>query len=241
MDLIYCAGGNRRLAQIAIDHGFKYGAQLPDTIYYPLYFADQDWRKPDRARYMAALAKHRPVMATVLDWEREEQLPEVLDWAEEAAQYVKFVLIIPKVMGGVSRLPRHISGCDIVLAYSVPTRYAGSELPLWEFAGWPLHLLGGSPQEQMRIWMQATSICDVVSADGNYAQKMATRHCQFWVPGNANYAANRWWPTLREANGKLWDGDDAPYEAFSRSCEHIAAKWQRLVPAASGIEYVDID
>jgi hypothetical protein len=101
--LIYCAGGNRRFAQIAIDAGYKFGSQLPNTIYHPIYFADQDWKRPNRATYMAMLAQHRPTMATVLDWERDEQLPEVLDWAEEAAQYVAQVLIIPKVIGRLAQ------------------------------------------------------------------------------------------------------------------------------------------
>jgi hypothetical protein len=156
----------------------------------------------------------------------------VLDWAEEAAQYVERVLIVPKVIGGIPDIPRRIGGRDVVLAYSVPTRYAGTQLPVWEFAGWPIHLLGGSPQAQMQMWRYLNNIADVVSADGNYAQKMATRYCQFWVSGTARYAINRWWPTLREADGETWgDGTneaDAPYEAFRRSCQNIVAAWRSL-------------
>jgi len=221
------------LAQIAIDHGFKYGAQLPDTIYHPLYFADQDWKKPDRVAYMAALAEHRPVIATILDWEREGQLPEVLDWAEEAAQFVERVLIVPKVIGGIGQIPRTIGKHPVALAYSVPTRYGGTSVPIWEFAGWPVHLLGGSPQKQMEAYSYLRNIADVISADSNYSCKMATRHTQFWVPGTAYYASNRWWPTLREANGgMIWGSgepdSDALYEAFRRSCENIMTAWQEL-------------
>lgn len=225
MEIIYCAGGNRRFAQIAIDAGFLYGSQLPETVYHPLWFADQDWERPDRERYMAALALHKPHMATVLDWERQEQLPEVLGWAEDAAQYVNVVLIIPKVFGGISQLPRIIGGKPVRLGYSVPTKFGGSELPAWEFAGWPVHLLGGSPHKQMAL----TNYMDVHSADGNMAQKLAIKYCQFWAPGNARYASNRWWPTLREANGGTTaDGIDLPYEAFYRSCKNIVAAWQIL-------------
>jgi hypothetical protein len=231
MELIYCAAGNRRFAEIATSHGFLYGAQLPGTVYAdvaPFYFADQDWKEPNRDKYMSALAQHRPHMATVLDWEREEQLPEVLDWAEEAAQYVSIVTIIPKVFGGIARLPRSIGGAEVRLGYSVPTRYGGTQVPIWEFGGWPVHLLGGSPHAQMRLLPYLT----VVSADGNYAQRMATRHCKFWVPGSARkYASNRWWPALLEADGKKWgegrDDDDAPYEAFRRSCKNIMDAWRK--------------
>lgn len=169
VDLIYCADGNKRFAEIAITAGFHYGAQLPNTVYYPVWFADQDWRKPNQAAYMAALREHRPKMATVLDWEHDEQLPEVLAWAEDAASVVERVLIIPKVVGGIPQIPHAIGGKPIILAYSVPTKFAGTGVPVWEFSRRPVHLLGGSPQAQMRL----TEYLNVVSADGNYANKMA--------------------------------------------------------------------
>lgn len=221
--LIYCGGGNRRLYQIAVIEGFEYGSQLPDTIYGPLYFADQDWRNPDRERYMKALKASRPHMATVMDWEREEQLDEVLSWAEEAAQYVAKVIIVPKVIGGISQLPRRIAGKQVILGYSVPTRYAGTSVPLWSFQGWSVHLLGGSPQKQMELWRYLPT--DIISADGNMMQKMAVRHCSFWVPGTGPNSRTRWWPTLQDVDGHS-HGTDAPYEAFRRSCVNIMAAWQ---------------
>jgi hypothetical protein len=81
-ELIYCAAGNRRFAEIAIRNGFTYGAQLPKTIYYTPEFVDQNWRKPDRMKYMNALAQYRPRLATVLDLEYPHQFAEVLSWAE---------------------------------------------------------------------------------------------------------------------------------------------------------------
>lgn len=225
-ELVYCASGNRRFAEIAIGAGFRYGARLPHKVYFPVWFADQDWKKPDRAAYMAALAKHRPHMATVLDWEREEQLPEVLSWAEEVAQYAEYVLIVPKVVSGVTRIPRRIGGRDVVLAYSVPTRYGGSELPLWELADWPVHLLGGSPHRQMQAWHHLVGMANVVSADGNMAMKMATARAQFWVNGTARHAKNRYWPTLQE--GGISVEYNAPYAAFMQSCQNIIAAWRAM-------------
>lgn len=220
MEIIYCGGGNPTFSAIAIDAGFRYGAQLPDTIYGPLYFADQDWKRPNRAAYMAALAKHRPYMASVLDWERPEQLPEVLGWAEDAAQFVEVVMLIPKVMGGIEQLPRTIGGKTIRLGYSVPTSHGGTELPVWEFAGWPVHLLGGSPQAQMRL----APYFDTQSVDGNMAQKMATKFCAFW-DGEKRTRRGQW-PTLTDYDGQKWDGN-GPEEAFRRSCQNIMAAWKR--------------
>ena len=199
------------------------GAQLPNRVYRPpVYFADQDWRKPNRAAYMAALAEYHPHMATVLDWERAEQWPEVLDWAAEAAQFVAQVLIVPKVIGGrIGQLPRRIDAAEVVLAYSVPTKFAGTSVPQWEFTGWPVHLLGGSPHAQMRL----ARYLNVTSADGNMANRMAMRG-QFWSgDGLVSWAHDPRWPTLGEADGSEW-GHDAIYEAFRRSCMNIMASWQ---------------
>lgn len=219
IELIYCAGKNRRFDEIARAAGFSLGAQLPGTIYFPIVFADQDWKKPDRIAYMQALAQHRPRMATVLDLERSEQLDEVLSWAEEAAQWVERVMIIPKAQRSIRRLPRRIGGADIVLGYSVPTRHGGTAIWPEEFAGWPVHLLGGSPQAQMRY---AARMPSVVSADGNMANRQATRFGAYWVSGTARGEKDRYWPKLSG-----W-GHDAIYEAFRRSCVNIKAAWEEI-------------
>ena len=226
--LIYCASGNPRFTQIATDAGWLYGAQLPGTVYThiaPLFFVDQNWKIPQREIYMDKLKEHHPPQATVLDLEHTAQLSEVLEWAEEAAQFVQRVVIIPKVFGIIPHIPARIGGADVVLGYSVPTKYAGTQVPVWEFARRPVHLLGGSPQRQISL----RYYLNVISADGSYASKMATRYCQFWTPGNA-LAKDRYWPRLIEANGVLWNdgGRDAPYEAFRRSCANIMAAWQQV-------------
>jgi hypothetical protein len=175
--LIYCGGNNKRFAQIALDAGYEYGARLPGVINYRLYFADQDWKRPNRAAYMRSLAVHRPVMATVLDWERSEQLGEVLDWGEEASRFVDQIVIIPKVINEVWRLPRYIGGKRVVLAYSVPTAYGGTQVPSWDFAGWPVHILGGTPHKQMEVYRYLRHTCEIVSVDGNSPQKLAMLTC----------------------------------------------------------------
>lgn len=218
--MIYCADGNRRFADIAIAAGFEYGARLPAKgLYFPISFADQDWKHPDRERYISELARLRPRMASVMDWERDEQLQEVLSWAEDAAQYVDVVVIIPKVHSGVCRLPQSIGGKEVRLGYSVPTSYGGTDLFLSEFIGWPIHLLGGSPKKQMEL----SRYLDVRSADGNMHHLMATKYGAFFT--HRRLACRNYpWPTLKEVDGKEW-GNDVPYEAFRRSCVNIWAAW----------------
>lgn len=229
-ELIYCAAGNKRFSEIAINQGFTYGAQLPNTVYFTPEFVDQDWENPNLDKYLNALSKHSPRMATVLDWERFEQFEEVMQWAEEVAPIVReCVMIIPKVPGTIKLIPKKISGKPVRLAYSVDSGYSGTPVLPCEFEDRPVHLLGGSPFKQIKLSREM----NVVSLDGNYIQKMAIRYNQYFVPdGSANFAKNKHWPSLREAGlGKKWgDGTskaDAPHEAFRRSCEAIWGMWHK--------------
>lgn len=221
LKLIYCADGNPDFAAAAVEAGWLYGARLPSTVYRPVYFADQDWKKPDRDKYMAALKAHRPAVASVLDWEREGQLGEVLAWAEEAAACVtEAVVVIPKVVGGIPDVPPAVGGRRVILGYSVPTSYGGSPVPLWEHAGRPVHLLGGSPQEQMRLWYAFGGVgCEVVSADGNMAAQQA-RKGRYWsrTPGPKGH-----WRQLSECGDDRRDG--VPLECFRRSLAAIREAW----------------
>lgn len=229
IDIIYCAAGNRKYAEIAVAAGMRYGAQLPDDgkVYLPIFFADQNWKNPNRPGYMEALSRMRPTAATVLDWEHEDQFAEVMSWAEEAAQYVERVIIIPKIIGSIPRIPHRVGNADVILGYSVPTKFGGTSVPTWEFGNRPVHLLGGSPQKQLH----AAHYMHVVSADGNYIHKLASKTC-FWTPGNSYHANDRFWPTIIEADGKPWgDGSKtagAPYEAFRRSCINVMEAWRSL-------------
>ena len=225
-ELVWCQAGNPRFAALAVAAGFRYGARLPGTTYAPVWFADQHYRAPDRRAYMRALVEHRPACATVLDWEREEQLPEELDWAEEAAQYCRRVILIPKVTGGVRRLPRQIGGRDVAIGYSMPSAYGSTSVPIWECFGWPVHVLGGEPQEQMTFWRRLRDRLDVVSVDGNVASLMATRYAKVWVPGSGNRARSRWWVSLSSLGDERRQG--APDEALRRSLTAIRQAWERV-------------
>lgn len=213
IDLIYCAGGNARFANIAIQHGFMYGAQIPSTFYHPIWFADQNWKKPNREVYVKTLSIHKPYMATVLDLERPDQVEEVLGWGEDIAPFVEVIIMIPKYKGAISDIPLIIGGKPVRLAYSVPTEYGGSPVPLRDFHDWPVHLLGGGPTVQMELYAHL----NVVSADGNAAQ----RHAMDGVI----FAGVTWKPIHKYMDCEK-DGGDVMYRAFDISCENIKAAWQ---------------
>lgn len=214
-DLIYCADGNREFAGIAVAAKWKYGSRLPKTVYERVYFADQDWKRPDRGRYIAALAEHRPAVATVLDWEHPEQWPEVVAWAEEAAAHVERVIVIPKVPGLVGRVPTEIGGRPVVLGFSVPTSYGGTPCGVWEFERRPVHLLGGSPHAQMEL----ARYLNVVSADGNMAAQQA-RKGRTWV---RRRGPKGHWHQLSDLGDNRSAG--VPAECFRRSLDAIRVAW----------------
>lgn len=238
IEIIYCAGGNPTFYKLADAAGYLYGAQLPDTIYGPLHFADQDWKNPNRAKYMAELSEHQPNLASVLDWEQPEQLDEVLGWAEDAARFVKEVMIIPKVIGGIALLEkvigptRKIGNRPIRLGYSVPTPFGGTEVPSWEFGTWPVHLLGGSPQEQFRKYYYFNT----VSVDGNMISKMATGSTRsgivsVWQSSRRKYKKGHFVPLdeYRWTEFRLPAvTEDAPDVAFGYSCENVMAMWKKV-------------
>jgi len=218
--LIYCASGNPAFAAAAVAAGWSYGARLPGHVSQPLYLADQDWRRPDRDAYLAAVARHRPAVASVLDWERPEQLPEVLDWALEAAALVsEAVILVPKVPGRVGDLPRQVGGRRVVLGYSVPTSYGAAPLGLWELAGWPVHLLGGSPHRQREVWHYLRGIAEVISLDGNVIGWHARRG-RCWQ--RARGKTTHWWQ-LRDLGDNRPRG--VPLECFRRSLEAVRDWW----------------
>jgi hypothetical protein len=217
--LIFCADGNPRHARAAIDAGWLYGVRLPAKGMLqdvPLTLADQDWKHPDRAKYMALLATHRPALATCLDWEHPEQYAEVMSWAEEVSHLAtEAVLIVAKVPGGVPDIPREINGKEVRVAYSVPTSYGASPLGLWELRGRPVHLLGGMPHRQMELIRYLRA--EVKSADGNVIKRMATSRCLYWTRQKSKTGH---WQALGGFDG------DGPLEAVRRSCENVMAAWR---------------
>jgi hypothetical protein len=237
--LIYCAKKNY-FAPIAVEAGMKYGAQLPNSVYCPPFFADQNYRRPSRAKYMRALELYRPALATVLDLEQPEQYQEVIEWADEAAQWVsEAVIIVPKCEGIIERLPREIRGRQVRLGYAVPTTHGETNLDAHDFMGWPVHVLGGNPLEQFRLSFPHFDECgryvalDVRSVDCNYIQLSAVKWAQYLefaeLPKQGSMYGIRpatRWRQLREVG--LGDLSDAPYEAFRRSCQTLVKMWASM-------------
>lgn len=231
IDLIVCTGGNRKYWEVVKAAGLRNGAQLPDTVYGDVFFADQNYHRPNKKAYMSALEKHRPNIATVLDWERIGQLNEVLDWAEQAAQMVQdIVVIIPKVLGGIDKVPENVGGKPVRLGYSVETSHGATPVPVEAFTGWKhgVHLLGGNPLRQLEL--ARIPGLDVRSVDCNQIMLKANRWAQFldfkgFQHGmfSDGHLTTRWKQLKHYGLGGV---KNAPSEALKRSCESLVYCWQ---------------
>ncbi len=217
--LIWCQGGNPASARIAVAAGFWYGFRSDSNHYAdelgPVALLDSHWEegRVDWSRHLDVCARLRPALATAPDTLSLDDLDRTLRQAGEIAAYAN-PLIVPKCEGMIRRLPREINGRPVTLGYSVPTSYGGSELPLWDYTGWPVHLLGGSPRRQAEV----CRYLDVVSADGNVTWLLARRG----IVTGENGAGGK---TLRQADGQRWPHGNAPLEALRRSLANLRVFW----------------
>ncbi|NLE89805.1 MAG: hypothetical protein GX602_02530, partial [Dehalococcoidales bacterium] len=106
MDLIYCAGGNTKLAKIAIEEGFLYGSRSDDIRdVHCNGLIDIKWENYDWIDHVCKVKSHRPKYAVVPDILSVDKLPHALSKAEELEPYCGKVIIVPKVHGLISQIP----------------------------------------------------------------------------------------------------------------------------------------
>jgi hypothetical protein len=168
---------------IACITGLKYGLQSKNRPCinvmhmqsHKLTFIDNNYFDYNHRQHVGVVQQWKPKYATVMDVITQDQadksgatryeLKQILDWAEELAQYADNVIIIPKYdcLDGIPE--------KFVLGYSVPTSHGGTPLPVSAFKGRRVHLLGGSWKAQLAHMAELGD--DVVSFDNNYIMKQA--------------------------------------------------------------------
>ena len=144
----YCgSGGSSKYDSIAFEEGWSLGIRScgkykPGQL--PIKFIDNNWKSYDHQGHLKLVRAIRPMLATARDIENKNDLKQILKEAEEIAAFCKLaVVLIPKVAFEVPHLD-----FNWIWGFSVPTRYGGCDLPLSFFSDRPVHLLGGSPQQQ---------------------------------------------------------------------------------------------
>lgn len=222
IDLIYCAGGNERLSRIAYEHGWLLGmrSDAPATDL-PQTFIDIDYKKVNNFEKHAEVVKqYHPKYATVPDLSEKEVSQADIDRALQQVELIKpdceIVLVVPKLSGQIAMLPP-----DVAIGYSIPTSYGGAQYPLWELTGRRIHLLGGSPKKQMEMYRYLSCFAEVMSADGNYAQRQAVRYAEYYEKG-------KW----KEHPQLVNKGKDLYFDCWEWSCANIYHDWSKVLLAA---------
>lgn len=191
MDIIYCAGGNKRLAEIAIDSGYMYGARSDDIRDLRCDgLIDINWKSYNWNNHILAIKKHNPKYAVVPDVESNDLIKERVEMGLEIESLGSIPIIVPKIHGIISSIPS-----NYLIGISVPSSYAGFLPPLWDLHGKNVHLLGGSPKKQRNLWREYSSNnINVVSVDINCHSK-ASDFGSYWD-------GNKWNDDERATIGK---------------------------------------
>jgi hypothetical protein len=192
LDLIFSCGGTSAEAHLGYRLGWKQGvissaAATARAFFnrYPkapgLTFMDNEWQDYDHKRHVDAVAEFHPTYATTRDLLTREQaeaagvvwhsLDDTLAMAEDVARHTDNVILIPKY-ACIPDIPERIGGARVVLGYSVESSYGGTPLPIAQFRGRPIHLLGG-PWKKQRAYLNLMGD-DVVSLDNNNVLKVST-------------------------------------------------------------------
>jgi len=173
---LWVQGNNRDVPGLARAAGMGYGTRhdmIPRDV---VHMLDIRWDDYDWNDYLDKVRRWRPLMALAADYLSPDQRSVMLQQVEDLrAAGVLVVMVCPKFVGACADVP-----ADCRIAVSVPSRYAGFLPDPIEVGGRPVHLLGGSPQVQIKQIQRY----NVVSLDGNAHDRAA----QF----GAEFSGGRW-------------------------------------------------
>jgi hypothetical protein len=205
------------MSLIAYEAGWLLGMRSDSSATtLPQTFIDIDYKRPNFEKHLEVVAKYNPKYATVPDLSDTEtsnaDVDRALKQAERLQQHCEIVLIVPKLSEQLTLIPP-----EYAIGYSIPTSYGGAKYLPWELAGRRIHILGGSPRKQMETYLHLSPVAEVMSADGNYAQLMATRYGEYWK-------RDRW----LEHPGVKKKEKDIYLECWKWSCENLFQHWRRI-------------
>ena len=217
IDLIICAGGNRAFLQVASEMGYMLGLRSGYASYgYDIQFVDSEYKHPNFERHLKTIMRHRPKYAVVPDLSDKSvsaaDIERAMRQYEQIALSCQIPLIVPKLPGQIARL-----STDVAIGYSIPSSYGGARYDLWELAGRRVHLLGGSPLDQMEVFRQLAGRTTVLSADGNMAMGVARNFAQYWDGGWIDH------PEKGMSDKSVY------LDCWRKSCENIRREWETLV------------
>jgi len=155
MGVLKYVAHSKNVLDVANEYGWLPGARYTNLRDVKTFnfrgvgFLDIDWKNYNFKKHVESARIVRPHITIARDVECIDSLKEILNEAEALSRFSDFVAIVPKdpkLNGKLSELiPKRY-----LLAYSVPTKYGGTEVSLESFDR-PVHLLGGRPEIQRKI------------------------------------------------------------------------------------------
>ncbi|MGD9851972.1 MAG: DUF6610 family protein [Nitrospirales bacterium] len=179
-------------------------------------FLDIDWKNYCFHQHLNVASEYKPKITIARDVECIFQLDRILKEAEMLGKHSEYVAIVPKdtrLNGRLSELiPR-----EFILAYSVPTKYGGTQVSIDSFDR-PVHLLGGRPEVQRNLANKLKVIsfdCNRFTYDARFGDYFDGK---YFKPHPAGGYKNCLEDSIKNIN-KIWKG----YELNEKSKELIEA------------------
>jgi len=163
--------------RIAEKIGYKLGTRADqyesnhiDGSELDISLVDNNFKEPDFERLWNVANMCDAEYVVVPDVYESQEIPQVLDWGDQLMRAGRTPIVVPKTVFDFSRIPS-----SWTLAFSVPSGYGETDVPITAFdTGHDVHLLGGSPQNQIEYATRAVENgINLVSADGNSFSKAA--------------------------------------------------------------------
>lgn len=183
--------GRYDLTEYARKHGWLVGSEISYLNHHENHnrivdFIDMDWREPNPDALIAACMRHKPKYAIAGDYEHiddGETVGEPIDVvnkrARQLTEWVDKPIVVPHRPGE----PKEVPDCALV-GYSTPTRYGGTQAPLWEYQGKDVHVLGGTMNNIKLVINHLGS--SINSIDTNTMHRDATQYGEYWSISKPN-------------------------------------------------------
>ena len=183
--------GRNDLTSYAEQYGWLVGSELSYIGHHEnhgrtLDFIDMAWDEPKPDELLSACMKHEPKYAIAGDYEHVddgetvgEPIETVNERAELLTQWIDYPIVVPHRPGEPAKVPE----CALV-GYSTPTRYGGTEAPMWEYQGKDVHVLGGT-MNNIKLVIDHLGDC-INSIDTNTMHRDATQYGEYWSVSKPN-------------------------------------------------------
>lgn len=169
--------GRPDLVSVAERYGWLRGSRLDyidrhESRGHSVEFVDMHWEDPRPDELLAATMRHRPSYVVAGDYDGDN-ICQINERARRLRRYADHVIVVPHEPGEVVHVPSWAT-----VGYSTPTKYAGTDAPVWEYSGRDVHILGGTIEQINEIYAHLRN--SVVSIDTNTFHRSATQFAKWW-------------------------------------------------------------